>query len=63
MAIVELKQDGNITSLTKLLLRDMRIAPLKVSKYCLGTTLTVENIKRNRFKEKLQEIYKRLNRK
>lgn len=63
MAIVELKQDGNITSLTKLLLRDMRIAPLKVSKYCLGTTLTVENIKRNRFKEKLQEINKRLNRK
>lgn len=63
MAIVELKQDGNITSLTKLLLRDMRIPPLKVSKYCLGTTLTVEGIKRNRFKAKLQEIDKRLNRK
>lgn len=62
MAIVELKQDGNITSLTKRLLRDMRIPPLKVSKYCLGTTLTVDNIKRNRFKEKLQEINKRLNR-
>ena len=62
MAIVELKQDGNITSLTKLLLRDMRIPPLKVSKYCLGTTLTVDDIKRNRFKAKLQEINKRLNR-
>lgn len=62
MAIVEIKQDGNITSLTKLLLRDMRIAPLKVSKYCLGTTLTVEGIKHNRFKSKLQEINKRLTR-
>lgn len=62
MAIVEIKQDGNITSLTKRILRDMRIMPLKVSKYCLGTTLTVENIKCNRFKAKLRAINKRLNR-
>jgi hypothetical protein len=62
MAIVEIKQDGNTTSLTKHILRDMRIAPLKVSKYCLGTTLTVEGIKSNRFKAKLQSINKRLNR-
>ena len=38
----------------------MRIQPLKVSKYCLGTTLTVEGIKSNRFKEKIREIEKRL---
>lgn len=63
MAIVEIKQDGNVTSLTKLILRDMRIPPLKVSKYCLGTTLTVDGIKRNRFKAKLQSINKRLNQK
>ena len=63
MAIVEIKQDGNITSLTKRLLRDMRIMPLKVSKYCLGTTLTVEGIKCNRFKAKIRAINKRLNRK
>lgn len=62
MAIVEIKSDGNIESLTKRLLRNMRITPLKVSKYCLGTTLTVEGIKHNRFKEKIRTIEKRLNR-
>lgn len=60
MAIVELKQDGNTISTMKRILRDMRIAPLKVSKYCLGTTLTVDSIKRNRFKLKLRDIEKRL---
>ena len=62
MAIVEIKQDGNTASELKLMLRDMHIAPLKVSKYCLGTTLTVEGIKHNRFKAKIQQINKRLNR-
>ncbi len=61
MAIVEIKQDGNTPSTMKLMLRDMHIAPLKVSKYCLGTTLTVEGIKHNRFKAKIQQINKRLN--
>lgn len=60
MAIVELKQDGNTLSTMKRILRDMRIAPLKVSKYCLGTALTVEGIKKNRFKLKLRDIRKRL---
>ncbi|MBO7307199.1 MAG: polyphosphate polymerase domain-containing protein [Alistipes sp.] len=61
MVIVEIKQDGNTSSMMKLMLRDMHIAPLKVSKYCLGTTLTVSNIHCNRFKEKMRKIYKRLN--
>jgi hypothetical protein len=60
MAIVELKQAGNTLSELKSIMRDMRIQPLKVSKYCLGTTLTVEGIKHNRFKEKLRYIAKRL---
>lgn len=62
MAIVELKQDGRRASAIKDILRRMRIMPLKVSKYCLGTTLTVAGIRRNRFKEKLREIEKQLNR-
>lgn len=61
MAIVELKQDGNTLSMMKRILRDMHIAPLKVSKYCLGTALTVEEIKKNRFKLKIRDIEKRLN--
>ena len=60
MAIVELKQDGLCPSATKSIMRQMRITPLKVSKYCLGTTLTVEGIKKNRFQEKLRYIAKRL---
>ena len=60
MAIVELKQDGNTLSTAKRIMRDMRIPPLKVSKYCLGTTLTVEGIKSNRFKQKIRDIEKRL---
>lgn len=62
MAILELKQDGRTRSTAKELLLGMRIAPLKVSKYCLGTALTVEGIKRNRFEEKLRNIEKQLNR-
>lgn len=60
MAIVELKQDGYTASATKRLLQQMRIAPLKVSKYCIGTALTVAEIKKNRFKAKLRDIEKRL---
>jgi hypothetical protein len=62
MAILELKQDGRTRSTSKQLLLTMRIAPLKVSKYCIGTALTVEGIKRNRFEEKLRFIDKQLNR-
>ena len=60
MAIVELKQDGNVVSDLKRTMLNMRIRPLKVSKYCLGTTLTVADIKHNRFKAKLRNIAKRL---
>lgn len=60
MAIVELKQDGLCASATKSIMQQMRITPLKVSKYCLGTTLTVDGVKKNRFQEKLRSIEKRL---
>lgn len=60
MAILELKQDGHTRSVMKELLLDMRIPPLKVSKYCLATMLTVAGIKHNRFKAKLRDIEKRL---
>jgi hypothetical protein len=58
MAIVELKQDGRALSVMRNILLDMRIAPLRVSKYCLGTALTVADIKKNRFKLKLRAIEK-----
>lgn len=60
MAIVEIKQEGNCDSVAKQILGQMRIAPMKISKYCLGTSLTVEGVKRNRMKEKLRAIEKRI---
>ena len=33
--------------------RDLRIFPMKISKYCMGVTMTIPTIKHNRFKEKL----------
>lgn len=60
MAIIEIKQDGNIRSKAKEILNALRIKPMRVSKYCLGTALTVDGIKRNRMKEKIREIEKRI---
>lgn len=60
MSIIEIKQDGNIRSKAKDILNTLRIKPMRVSKYCLGTALTVDGIKRNRMKEKIREIEKRI---
>jgi hypothetical protein len=39
----------------------LRIKPLKISKYCIGTALTTPGLKRNRFKKKIRSIVKLLN--
>lgn len=59
--IIELKQDGRYTSLMRQILREMRIKPFKISKYCIGTVLTnLDNpdVKINRFKIKLKKLHK-----
>ena len=56
--VIELKQDGRAASTMKGILLDHRIKPLRVSKYCIGTTLTDSGIKSNRFKEKVRAIEK-----
>ena len=58
LVIIELKQDGNYPSFFKALLFDMRIRAKRISKYCLGTMLTVPEVKMNRFKKKLRYIEK-----
>lgn len=60
MAIIEIKQDGNIRSKAKDILNTLRIKPMRISKYCLGTALTVDGIKRNRMIEKIRRIEKRI---
>ncbi|OJV32045.1 MAG: hypothetical protein BGO29_00530 [Bacteroidales bacterium 36-12] len=58
LVIVELKQDGNNTSDFKEWLLDLSVLPKGMSKYCLGMVLTHDNIKTNRFKQKLRYINK-----
>jgi hypothetical protein len=58
LVIIELKQTGYRSSFAKSVLSDMRIQPIRISKYCLGTILTVPDVKKNRFKEKLIQINK-----
>lgn len=58
LVVIELKQDGNVPSFFKRVIRDLRIKPKRISKYCLGTTLTNPDIKQNRFKQKLRYIRK-----
>ena len=58
LIIIELKQDGQADSPMKRILRDLRIFPAKISKYCIGTALTNPNVKSNRFKPKIRKIEK-----
>ena len=40
------------------IMQQLRIKPLKVSKYCIGTALTTPEVKKNRFKAKIRMIEK-----
>ncbi len=58
MMIIELKQDGLQYSEMKAILSDMRITSNRISKYCIGTVLTDDKIKKNRFLPKVRLIEK-----
>lgn len=58
LVIVEVKQDGNKPSDFKRLLLDARVPQRGLSKYCLGMLLTDEQIKYNRFKDKIRYVGK-----
>jgi VTC domain-containing protein len=59
LAILEIKSEkGNHSSPLKLYLRDHRLKSSGFSKYCIGRALTNENLKRNRFKQKIRTIEK-----
>jgi hypothetical protein len=38
------------------LLREFRIKPMGISKYCIGTVLTNDKVKRNRFNNKFRRL-------
>lgn len=58
LVIIELKRDGNVYSPIRDIMRDLRIQPQGFSKYCMGMALTNEDLKRNRFKERLMLLEK-----
>ena len=60
LVIVELKRDGNVPSPMLGIMQQLRISPLKISKYCIGTALTSPEVKQNRFKYKIRRIEKLL---
>ena len=61
LVIIELKRDGNVPSKMTHIMLDLRLHPLKISKYCIGTVLTTPGLKQNRFKKKIRRIEKMLN--
>jgi len=59
LVIVEVKQDGFSTQSAMIqLLRQNRVRPLGLSKYCLGVSLLYPAIKHNNFKPKLRLVQK-----
>ena len=59
LVIAEVKQESDHrTSPVREQLRDLRVRPLRVSKYCLGCMLLAPGVKYNRFKSKLLAIQK-----
>jgi len=58
LVIIELKRDGNVPSKMTHIMLDLRVHPLKISKYCIGTALTTPGVKMNRFKSKIRKIVK-----
>ena len=58
LVIVELKRDGLCYSPILEMLRVLRVFPHGFSKYCMGSALTNDRLKVNRFKPKLIDIRK-----
>jgi len=56
--IIELKQDGRAYSEMKNILLDCRVKPMRISKYCIGMTITNPKAKSNRFRQKVRTIEK-----
>jgi len=58
LVIIELKQEGSISSHFSDYLKNMRINSGSISKYCLGMMLVNPDLKSNRFRNKLRKITK-----
>ncbi len=61
LVIAEIKQNKkNRKSVFVNIMKDSRIRPYRISKYCLGSTFLFPELKKNRFKKKIKYIKKLL---
>lgn len=59
LAIIEIKHEGDLkTSAIDKILKEKRIKPLSMSKYCLGIFQHYDNVKTNRMNVKIRQINK-----
>ena len=58
LAVIELKRDGLQPSPVLPMLSELRIFPHGFSKYCIGSALTNEALRRNRIKPRLHSVEK-----
>lgn len=58
LVIAEVKQEANAASPFTILMKQLHIRPLRISKYCLGTATLNPGIKQNSFKEKFRTLKK-----
>jgi len=56
--IIELKQDGLADSRIRHILSELRVKPVRISKYCIGTSLAVPSALPGRFRGKIHYIEK-----
>lgn len=56
IVIIELKRDGFAKSPIIEMLQKLRVKPMGFSKYCIGSSLTNKNLKRNRLKPRIHQI-------
>jgi hypothetical protein len=61
--IIELKQDGRVSSQIKEILLKHRVKPSRISKYCIAITLTDPDARSNRFRPRIRNIEKIINQK
>lgn len=61
LVIAEVKQDKSCSSAFKQVMNTMHLRKGSISKYCFGIMSLYNNVKKNRFKEKIRQIQKRTN--
>ncbi len=61
LVVIELKRNRRTTSPIIGLLRQLHIMPSGFSKYCIGSVMTNEHLKRNLFKKKMVKLDKIIN--